>query len=267
MTQFQTQYGPWAIVTGASSGIGQELAKGLAARGLNVVLNARSAAALDVIAKEIETEHQVETRVVAQDLSTMEGLTALFDATENLEVGLIAPSAGLMELGAIEKTDRERALRILDLNVRAPLALVHHFAPAMIARGKGGILLVSSLSGINPNPYLANYAGSKAYVTNFGHSLYGELRPKGVDVTVLTPGLTATPMTDVEAIDWDKMPMKAMQASDVARVALDALGRKPSVIPGGRNAMMGFMAKIAPAKMSARMNEKMMRKAVSPDVL
>jgi short-subunit dehydrogenase len=105
-------------------------------------------------------------------------------------------------------------LKEIQINVVATLQLTHHFSNSMIERKKGGILLISSLSGHMPNPYLANYAGTKAYVLNLGASLYGELKPKGVDVAVLSPGL---PMVENNGVDWNKTPMQAMEPSVVAK--------------------------------------------------
>jgi short-subunit dehydrogenase len=116
-----------------------------------------------------------------------------------------------------------------------------------------------------PNPYFSNYAGSKAYVLNLGASLYGELKPKGVDVTILSPGLTNTPMVADNGVNWNKTPMKAMEPAVVAETGLEGLGKRLLSVPGGRNKMMAFMSKHSPLGMQADMNEKMMRKALDKD--
>jgi uncharacterized protein len=152
---------------------------------------------------------------------------------------------------------------VIQVNIVATLQLTHHFSKAMIDRKKGGILLLASLSGHMPNPYFSNYAGSKAYVLNLGASLYGELKPKGVDVSVLSPGLTNTSMVADNGVDWSKTPMKAMDPSIVAEVGLKGLGKRMLSVPGGMNKMMAWMAKHLPLEMQAKMNEKMMRKAIS----
>lgn len=267
MTDFSSKYGPWAVVTGATSGIGQEIAHELAARGLNIVLAARGLPALETAGAEIRSRHGVETRHVSIDLSTQDGLNALFDAASDLEIGLCATAAGLEVTGSFEKTALMAEQMVIDINVTATMQIVHHFVPAMVARKRGGVLMLASLSGQMPNPYLSNYAGTKAYVINFGASLYGELRPKGVDVAVLSPGLTDTPMSKGAPVDWHKTPIKAMQPRAVALCGVDALGRKALAVPGARNRMMAFMARMSPISMGARMNETMMRKAIRPDVL
>ena len=136
-------------------------------------------------------------------------------------------------------------------------------ALAMVARGKGGILMIGSLSGHMPNPYFSNYAATKAYVVHLGASLYGEFKPKGVDVSVLSPGLTNTPMIADNGMDWSKTPMTPMDPSVVAEAGLSGLGKRFLSIPGGKNKMMGWMAKHMPTEMQASMNEKMVGKAIA----
>ena len=125
--------------------------------------------------------------------------------------------------------------------------------------------MISSLSGHMPNPYFANYAGAKAYVLSLGASLYGELKTKGVDVSVLSPGLTSTPMIANNGVDWKKTPMTAMDPSIVAETGLNGLGKRFLSIPGGKNKMMAWMAKHSPLQMQSVMNEKMMKKAIDKD--
>ncbi len=259
---FKQQYGPWALVTGATSGIGAELADQIAAKGLNIVLVARKEAELKTHAAQLSEKHGVETAVIAADLATVEGV-AKVKATE-LEIGLLVPAAGLEVNGAFEKTDYESELKVLQVNVHATFELVHRFSRSMVERGHGGVLLIASLSGQMPNPYFSNYAGSKAYVLNLGASLYGELRLKGVDVTVLSPGLTATPMVADNGMDWSKTPMVPMDPALVASLAIDGLGKRPLTVPGGRNKLMATMMKLSPLKLAAKMSEKMVRNAIDP---
>lgn len=127
--------------------------------------------------------------------------------------------------------------------------------------------MVASLSAHMPNPYFANYAGSKAYVLHFGASLYGELKPQGVDVVVLSPGLTDTPMAIQTGVDWSKTPMSPLSPEEVAKTGLDALGLRFLAIPGWKNKMMAVMAKHSPLGMQAKMNEKMMRGAIAVEKL
>jgi short-subunit dehydrogenase len=259
---FKDKYGKWALITGATSGIGAELTSQIAAKGLNIVLVARKEKELAEHAAFIKDRYGVETKTVSADLSTTEGMMKVTDIQE--EIGLLVLAAGIEVNGAFEKTSLQKELQTIQLNVVSTMALTHHFSKAMVTRKKGGILMIASLSGHMPNPYFANYAGTKAYVLNLGASLYGELKPKGVDITVLSPGLTDTPMVADNGMDWSKTPMQAMDPSLVAEAGISGLGKRFLTIPGGKNKMMGWMAKHMPVEMQAKMNEKMMRAAIDP---
>lgn len=267
MTSFKEKYGPWALVTGATSGIGEAISQELASKGINIALVARKTEELKSKAAALKTKYQVETHIISADLSTEDGIDKVKSSTKDLQIGLLAIAAGLEVNGAFEKNDIQKELKVVQININATLQLTHYFAEKMVVFGKGGIILVASLSGHMPNPYFANYAGTKAYVLNFGASLYGELKPKGVDVTVLSPGLTNTPMTKDNGVDWSKTPMQAMSPQKVAKTAVNALGKKLIAIPGTMNRIMAAMAKHSPLKMQAKMNEKMMRKALSSNKL
>lgn len=267
MTTFKEKYGPWALITGATSGIGEAISNEIASRGINIILVARKTAELESKSSALKTKYQIDTRTISADLATEGGIEKIKTATKELSIGLLALAAGLEVNGAFEKNDLQQELKVIQININATLQLTHHFSERMVSAGKGGIIFVASLSGHMPNPYFANYAGSKAYVLNFGASLYGELKPKGVDVTVLSPGLTNTPMTKDNGVDWSKTPMQAMSPEQVAQTALNALGKKLIAIPGTKNQLMAAMAKHSPLKMQANMNEKMMRKAISANKL
>lgn len=265
---FNEKYGKYALVTGASSGIGKALAIEVAKKGLNVVLVARGIAELEATKKEITAKYKVDVQTVSADLGNPESIEALIAATNQFEIGLFIPTAGMETNGLFTKISLERELAVIQINVVSTLQLTHHFTKKMIERKRGGVLLVSSLSGHMPNPYFANYAGAKAYILNFGLSLYAELRGKNIDVSILSPGLTNTPMAKNTGMQWDKTPMKPMEASEVAAIAISKLGKVVSIVPGGRNKMMAFMAKfMTPFAMGSRVNEKMMRKAMDPSKL
>jgi short-subunit dehydrogenase len=257
---FKENYGDWALITGATSGIGAELTSQIAAKGLNVVLVARKEKELIEHATSLQKRYGIETKTISADLSTAEGVEKVTQI--DVEIGLLVLAAGLEVNGAYEKTPLENELNVIQINVVATLQLTHHFSKAMVKRKKGGILMISSLSGHMPNPYFSNYAGSKAYVLNLGASLYGELKPKGIDLSVLSPGLTNTPMVADNGMDWSKTPMKAMDPSVVAEAGLNGLGKRFLTVPGGKNKIMAWMAKHSPLEMQAKMNEKMVRKAI-----
>ena len=264
-TEFKAKYGKWALITGATSGIGAELADQVAANGVNVILVARRENELRQHAAMLTQKHDIETRYVVADLSTPEGVEAV--KSIELDVGLLIPAAGMEVNGAFEKTSVEAEVKLLQINVISTFQLVHHFSAQMVERGRGGILMISSLAGHMAFPFFSNYAGSKAYVLNLGASLYGELKPKGVDITVLSPGLTDTPMVADNGMDWNKMPMKSMSPGDVAAAALDGLGKRFVTVPGGLNKLMVSMVNHGPTEMAIKMNANMVRKAIHTDKL
>ncbi len=262
---YKEKYGEYALITGGSSGIGKAIANELASKCLNLILVARREEELQQAAKEIKARHPVDVVCISADLLTDEGMQKVKDETEKHRVGLLVPAAGLEVNGTFEKNNLEKELRVIKLNVTVTMELTHYFLQKMVPRKKGGILLIASLSGHMPNPYFANYAGTKAYVLNFGASLYAELQPKGIDVTVLSPGLTNTPMTADNGIDWLKTPMQALPPEVVAQTAVYALGKKLIAIPGFKNKMIGAMAKHTPFQMASKMGKKMMDKAINPN--
>jgi hypothetical protein len=262
---FPEKYGAWALVTGATSGIGAELARQIAARGMNILLVARKEKELQEYAQVLAETFGVQTHTLSADLASEEGIAKVKAVEE--EIGLLVLAAGMEVNGAFEKTAIEKELKVLQLNVNATLQITHHFSQAMVARKKGGILLVSSLSGHMPNPYFANYAATKAYVSQLGASLYSELKPKGVDVSILSPGLTNTPMVADNGMDWSKTPMTAMEAIVVAKKGLDGMGNRLLSIPGAKNKLMVAMGKFSPLAMVSIMNEKMMKRAIDPGKL
>ena len=263
LTSFKNKYGNWALITGATSGIGAELTSQIAAKSINIILVARKEMELKEHTESLIKRYGIEAKYVSADLSTVEGVEVVKQVQE--DVSLLVIAAGIEVNGAFEKTLLEQEMKLLNINVIATLQLTHHFSKKMVQKRKGGILMISSLSGHMPNPYFSNYAASKAYVLNLAASLYGELKPKGVDISVLSPGLTNTPMVSNNGMDWNKTPLKAMDPSIVAEVGLNGLGKRLVSVPGSKNKIMAFMAKHSSLQMQTKMNEKMVRKAINSD--
>ncbi|MCL1043970.1 hypothetical protein BCT86_01520 [Vibrio breoganii] len=257
---FKEKYGDWALITGATSGIGAEMASQIAAKGLNVVLVARREKELEEQATLLTERYGIKATTVSADLSTSEGVEKVKQIDKS--IGLLVLAAGIEVNGSFAKSSLEQELKMIQLNVTSVLQLTHHFTPAMIERKRGGILMVSSLSGHMVSPYFSNYAGTKAYVLQLGASLHGELKPKGIDVTVLSPGLTTTPMTADNGVDWSKLPMVAKDPAEVAEIAINGLGRKAVVVPGKRNRMTAILSGIISHQKQAIMGESMIGKAM-----
>jgi uncharacterized protein len=229
---FAERYGPYAVVAGASEGLGEAFAHAIAARGVGLVLLARRADVLANVAAAVHTRHGVDVRTVTFDLARPELAETLREATRGIEVGLGIYNASYSVIDQFLDRPLEDALRVVDVNCAGPLRLVHSIAPAMVARGRGGIVLMASIAGFQGVPRIAAYSASKAFNTVLGEALWYELRERGVDVLVSCAGAIRTP-NYLETTD--KEAPGTMDASDVAERTLDALGRGPTFIPGTTN--------------------------------
>jgi uncharacterized protein len=249
------QFGPWAIVTGASSGIGREFAHQLADAGLNVVLVARRLDALQELGAALARGYGVDYRAVGVDLSDPGMLAPIAQATNDIDVGLLVSNAGAALPGPFLDSDLQTQRAILRLNTAAHLGLTHHFGERLARRGRGGIVLVSAMGAAYGVPYMAHTAATKAYVTSFGVGLHGELAKRGVHVTVLEPGPTRTPVLTEMGLNPDKMPIPPMTPDDCVREALRALARnRARCIPGRINRMSAALVPPSWARsMMARM--------------
>jgi short-subunit dehydrogenase len=248
VTAFRERYGPWALVAGASAGLGEAFARLLAARGLNLVLVARRADALEALAAELRRAHRVEVRPEPLDLSRPDAGAAALGAVAGLEVGLLVYNAAASAIGPFLERPVEEHLRVIDVNCRAPLVLAHGLGGPMAARGRGGILLMTSLAASQGNPLLASYAASKAFDLVLAEGLWAELRGRGVDVLACRAGATRTPGY---AASRPRRSVPLMEADDVARGALAALGRRPSTVTGALNRIAAFaFARLLPRRAS-----------------
>ncbi len=230
------------MVAGASEGLGEQFAEQVAARGLDVVLIARRLDEMRDVASRIAQVHGVETRALAADLASPDALSTIQAETSDLEVGLLVYNAALSLVGPFFDQPVERHLAEMDVNCRRPLELVHHFGNPMLERGRGGILLMSSLAGGQGSPYIAHYGATKAWNRVFAEGLWGELRARGVDVIACCAGATRTPQYLSERSEEDESAfVPVMEPRDVAAEALRALGRSPSMIPGRANRVAAFV--------------------------
>lgn len=225
-----TRYGPWAVVTGASSGIGRAFATELAAAGRHVVLVARRAPELADLARALTARHGVDCRVVAADLAAPDGPAAVAGATAELDAGLLVAAAGFGTSGAWPAADLDTELAMLGVNCAASYALAHRFGTRFAERGRGGIVLVSSVVGYQGVPRAAHYAATKAYVHTLAEGMHAELRPRGVDVLAVAPGPVHTGFAAVAGMTLGR----AARPEQVARAALAGLGRRAVVVPGAQ---------------------------------
>lgn len=253
-TQFLQRYGPWAVVTGASSGIGRAMAETLAEIGFHLVLVARREAELTALADGWRLRHSIETRVIASDLSDVAGCQRVLRETEFLDVGLLIAAAGFGTSGEFLKADLSAELSMLEVNCRATTILSLHFTRTLTKRGRGGIILFGSVVGFQGTPYAAHYAATKAYVQSLGEGLHQELSSSGVDILVSAPG----PVHSAFAKRAKMVLGMADRPEDVARGTLKRLGRQMTVTPGWRGKLLTWSLKTAPRSMRVRILGKVM---------
>ncbi len=222
------RYGPWAVVTGASDGIGREMAACLAQAGLDLVLVARRRGSLERVATELSARREIQVRIVALDLGDPESLAAIAAATAELDIGLLVACAGFGTSGGFLDADPEAELDMVDVNCRAVLGLCKAFGRNFAARNRGGLILMSSLLAFQGVPLASNYAATKAYVQTLAEGLHLELAPLGIDVLACAPG----PIHSGFAARAGLRMGMGQSPKDIAQVTLDALGRRTTVRPG-----------------------------------
>jgi short-subunit dehydrogenase len=263
---FIDKYGPWALITGASSGIGAEFARQIAARGMPVALVARRQERLQALTAEIQARHGVETLAIVADLTRDDFLSEITQALGVRHIGLLVNNAGGGTPGAFLDQTLDDELAVLALNCRAPLILTHHFGGRMRADRRGGIIMLGSIAGIVPTPRFAHYGATKAWNRFLGEGLHEELARDHVDVVSLCPGPTESEFFERARIDTSKWPAPlragVTQPQAVVRAALEGLGRQSQIVPGLSNRMLMQAARLAPEGLSPWLTERVMRFAL-----
>jgi short-subunit dehydrogenase len=237
---FAQKYGQWAVIAGASEGVGACLADQLAARGLNLVLIARNGVLLEELSARVRASHGVEAHALVQDLTAPDVGGRVAEATDGLEVGLVVYNAGAANR-TVEFLDDpvDFALHQIKLACIGPVELSRHFAPAMRDRGRGGIVLVGSLACLAGASLMAVYSAVKAFDVNFAEGLWAELRPHGVDVVCTPLGATWTEPYQRMGFPYD--PETVMLPEDVAREIIENIGNGPTYPVGESNRTMASM--------------------------
>lgn len=235
------RYGPWALVTGASDGIGRAIAEQLAQDGFNLVLVARRQEALDALAAELG-RNGVETRVVRSDLGPRGGAAKLDEATSDLDVGLVVAAAGFGTSGALLDAPLDSELDMVDLNCRSVVEISSVFGRRLANRGRGGLVLFSSVLAFQGAAGAANYSATKAFVQTLAEGLSRELKPRGVEVLATAPGPTHSGFASRANM---KMGFAAT-TKDVARATISALGRSGTVRPGVVAKFLGWSLALLP---------------------
>ncbi len=253
--RLRDRYGTWAVVTGASDGIGRAFAVRLAEAGVHVVLAARRAGVLEALGSELEKNHGIKTLSIAVDLATRGGVDTLVARTAELDVGLLVACAGFGTSGPLLEGDLETELQMIDVNCRAVVALTHVFGRRFVTRKRGGLVLMSSLVAFQGVPRAAHYSATKAYVQSLAEGLRLELGPLGVDVLASAPG----PVHSGFAARASMTMGLAQSPREVAAATLGALGKTGTVRPGWLAKLLEASLKFLPRWGRVRMMGVVMR--------
>jgi short-subunit dehydrogenase len=255
------RFGPWALITGASSGIGKEFTRQIAASGINVVLVARRDALLAELGRAISQEFNVQYRALAMDLSQEGFIAGLADATHDIDIGLVVSNAGTANSGEFLKLDQQLLQETLRLNTMAHLDIAHYFGRKLAERRRGGLILVGAMGAENGVPRIANDGAAKAYVHSLGEALHYEFKPLGVYVTVLATGFANTAVLEKFGFDPKTMPMKPMSVEQCVSEGLGGLLKNRSrIVPGRLNRIMNALV---PASLARRMEADMLDKGLA----
>jgi uncharacterized protein len=259
---FAERYGRWAIVAGASEGLGASYAEELASRSLNLILIARRAELLQSLASRLSEKYPVETKPIALDLAASDATDRILQETKDLEIGLLVYNAAFSAIGPFLERQIDDHLREIHTNAFTPLKLIYLFANQMIPRGRGGIVLMSSLSAFQGSAYISTYAATKAFNIVLAEGLWEEWRERGVDVLVCISGAVKTPnYVASEPKQTGGLGDITMNSDQVVREALLALGKQPSVIPGRINRISSFvMRHLLPRKATVKFMGRILKR-------
>ncbi len=254
--KFFKKYGPWAIVTGASSGIGVEFARQLAENGLNLVLIARRVENMETLGAELKDAHGIDYKTLQLDLTEEGFYQKVETAIEGLDVGLLVNNAGINCEGDFYRGGLDRNVGMIRLNVEAPFILAHELGKKLIERGSGGIIFTASTSAFQAMPYFTHYAATKAYVLSLSESMHYEFRKKGVNVIAVCPGPTESEMSG------DLSGPMVMKAKPVVKSALQNLGKLTHVVPGIGNKIGALMPQILGRRVSMELTGAVLKRVL-----
>ncbi len=252
------QYKGWALVTGASSGIGQAFARYLAREGIPSILVARRAHRLKALAQELETAHGVISEVVVQDLTAPDMLANLIQRVGDRPIDILVNNAGFGLYGDFHKQSQKQLLDMTLLNVLVPVLLTRHFVPEMVKRGKGAVLFISSVLGYKAFPMLSLYSATKGFNLLLGESLYAELKKSGVKVLSMAPGATDTEFHSVAQMKINNRFNPLRHPDRVVKTAFANLGKRPSAIDGWVNDALVKAMELLPRRWTPEFLKRLM---------
>jgi uncharacterized protein len=248
MHDFKFKYGPWAIVAGASEGLGAAFAEELAKRGLNLILIARRLEKLEILSDNLRNKYQIEIKYHSTDLADFEQTKDFISRLET-NIGLLVYNAAYSPIAYFENVSEENLIRIVDVNIKTPLLLSKLVLSQMIEKRKGGLVLMSSLAGAQGSPKIATYAASKAFNAILAEGIWNEMRDHGIDVLACCAGAVTTP--GYKNAQNTKDAPGTLNAGKVAVKTLNALGKCPTIIPGFTNKIAHFfMGRLFPRKLA-----------------
>src|SRR3979411_77170 len=255
------RFGPWALVTGASSGIGKEFARQIAASGINIVLVARRQDLLKEVGVEFSKRYGVEDRVVVLDVSREDFIGQLASATDDLDIGLVVSNAGTGNPGEFLKLDRQLHQATVRVSTMEHLDITHHFGAKLAKRGRGGLMLAGAMGAEAGVPRMANDGAAKAYVHSLGAALPYEFKSLGVYVTVLAAGFTNTAVLEKFGLEPKTMPMKPMSVEQCVSEGLGGLLKNRSkIVPGRLNRILNALV---PASLARKMEADLLGKGLA----
>lgn len=255
---WRARYGPWALVTGASAGLGREFATQLAERGLNLLLVARRADRLEELADTLARRHGVKAEAHPADLLDEAGLDNTLALAASHEVGLLVNNAGFGWVGRFVESDPEHLRRMTRLNCEVPTLLARAFLAPMATRRRGGMIIVASLAGFQPTPWMSLYGATKAFDLMLGEGLAVELGERGVDVLSLCPGSTRSEFHDIAGVTGESDDHRA-DPVEVIHGTLDRLGSQAVYVPGTKNWTTAFVQRFLPRAVVRTLSDHMLR--------
>ena len=250
----RARYGEWALVAGASEGFGASFSAELARRGMKVAMVSRRGGLLEALAARLRGDYGVKTRCLAFDLAARDFATAIGNAVADLDLGILVYNAAYVPVGQFVETDEEALEQVVRVNARGPLMLARALLPGMRERGRGAVVLVSSLAGLQGAPRVGAYSASKAFNIVLAEALWGELRKQGIDVSACCAGAMPTPGY---LASTDRKSPGMLSPDAAARQTLDALGKGPRFVPGLVNRISAQLAgRLLPRRTAVRLIAK-----------
>jgi short-subunit dehydrogenase len=264
LTGLKLRYGDWALITGASSGIGEEFARALASERINLVLVARRKNRLENLSNELSTKNNINVITSITDLTSDNFLDKIIRDAEDKDISILINNAGIGKPGEFIKGDINYDSDMIKLNCMAPVVLTNYFAKKMILKKKGAIIFLGSVVAYQPSPMMASYAATKSFNFSFGNALWYELKKYGIDVLTVNPGNT---ITEFNRMVLDNKSILTRNASQVVKSALKSLGKKPNVVDGAINKILTSFSRAVSVRLIVNITGIIMNKLYGKNYL